>query len=80
MSLSLLVHAPSDAAPQGNAVLRGVSGGEKKRVTSAEILVGPRVRKQLTFTACCGWGGDCLRPHFVEALRAHAAQWNAPVD
>mmetsp|Transcript_4643 Transcript_4643/g.13342 ORF Transcript_4643/g.13342 Transcript_4643/m.13342 type:complete len:1521 (-) Transcript_4643:659-5221(-) len=26
----------------GNAVLRGVSGGEKKRVTTAEILVGPR--------------------------------------
>ena len=27
----------------GNAYLRGVSGGERKRVTSAEMLVGPKV-------------------------------------
>lgn len=27
----------------GNALLRGVSGGERKRVTSAEMLVGPKV-------------------------------------
>ena len=27
----------------GNAVVRGVSGGERKRVTSAEMLVGPKV-------------------------------------
>lgn len=28
----------------GNAYIRGVSGGERKRVTSAEMLVGPKVR------------------------------------
>jgi len=28
----------------GNALVRGVSGGERKRVTSAEMLVGPKVR------------------------------------
>ena len=28
----------------GNAYLRGVSGGERKRVTSAEMLVGPKVQ------------------------------------
>ena len=27
----------------GNALVRGVSGGERKRVTSAEMLVGPKV-------------------------------------
>lgn len=27
----------------GNAYIRGVSGGERKRVTSAEMLVGPKV-------------------------------------
>ena len=27
----------------GNETLRGVSGGERKRVTSAEMLVGPKV-------------------------------------
>jgi ABC-type multidrug transport system ATPase subunit len=27
----------------GNAYLRGVSGGERKRVTSAEMLVGTKV-------------------------------------
>ena len=27
----------------GNALLRGVSGGEKKRVTTAEVLVGGKV-------------------------------------
>ena len=27
----------------GNAIVRGVSGGERKRVTSAEMLVGPKV-------------------------------------
>ena len=27
----------------GDAVVRGVSGGERKRVTSAEMLVGPKV-------------------------------------
>ena len=27
----------------GDKYLRGVSGGERKRVTSAELLVGPRV-------------------------------------
>ena len=26
----------------GDAVVRGVSGGERKRVTSAEMLVGPK--------------------------------------
>ena len=28
----------------GDAVVRGVSGGERKRVTSAEMLVGPKAR------------------------------------
>lgn len=28
----------------GNNLIRGVSGGERKRVTSAEHLVGPKVR------------------------------------
>jgi len=28
----------------GNAIVRGVSGGERKRVTSAEMLVGPKAR------------------------------------
>ena len=28
----------------GNAIVRGVSGGERKRVTSAEMLVGPKVK------------------------------------
>ena len=27
----------------GNSIVRGVSGGERKRVTSAEMLVGPKV-------------------------------------
>ena len=27
----------------GNALIRGISGGERKRVTSAEMLVGPKV-------------------------------------
>lgn len=27
----------------GNALVRGISGGERKRVTSAEMLVGPKV-------------------------------------
>ena len=27
----------------GNTIVRGVSGGERKRVTSAEMLVGPKV-------------------------------------
>ena len=31
----------------GSATVRGVSGGERKRVTSAEMLVGPKVRCQL---------------------------------
>ncbi len=26
----------------GNAQIRGISGGQKKRVTSAEMLVGPK--------------------------------------
>ena len=26
----------------GDAMLRGISGGQKKRVTSAEMLVGPK--------------------------------------
>lgn len=26
---------------QGNAMIRGVSGGQKKRVTTGEMLVGP---------------------------------------
>lgn len=26
---------------QGNAMLRGISGGQKKRVTTGEMLVGP---------------------------------------
>jgi ABC-type multidrug transport system ATPase subunit len=30
----------------GNAVVRGVSGGERKRVTSAEMLVGPKASLQ----------------------------------
>ena len=28
----------------GSAIVRGVSGGERKRVTSAEMLVGPKAR------------------------------------
>ena len=31
----------------GSATVRGVSGGERKRVTSAEMLVGPKVCCQL---------------------------------
>lgn len=30
----------------GNALIRGISGGERKRVTSAEMLVGPKVGAQ----------------------------------
>jgi ABC-type multidrug transport system ATPase subunit len=30
----------------GNAAVRGVSGGERKRVTSAEMLVGPKASLQ----------------------------------
>ena len=30
----------------GSATVRGVSGGERKRVTSAEMLVGPKVCRQ----------------------------------
>jgi ABC-type multidrug transport system ATPase subunit len=30
----------------GNAIVRGVSGGERKRVTSAEMLVGPKASSQ----------------------------------
>jgi ABC-type multidrug transport system ATPase subunit len=29
--------------PVGNEMSRGVSGGERKRVTTAEILAGPKV-------------------------------------
>lgn len=38
----------------GNAYLRGVSGGERKRVTSAEMLVGPKVRSFTVFHALPG--------------------------
>ena len=38
----------------GNAYLRGVSGGERKRVTSAEMLVGPKVRSVTIFCALLG--------------------------
>jgi ABC-type multidrug transport system ATPase subunit len=31
----------------GNNLIRGISGGERKRVTSAEMLVGPKVREHL---------------------------------
>lgn len=31
----------------GSATVRGVSGGERKRVTSAEMLVGPKVRRHM---------------------------------
>lgn len=36
----------------GNAYLRGVSGGERKRVTSAEMLVGPKVQTPLQVCQC----------------------------
>ena len=36
----------------GNAYIRGVSGGERKRVTSAEMLVGPKVRAFLLLPIC----------------------------
>ena len=36
----------------GNAYLRGVSGGERKRVTSAEMLVGPKVRHSACPSVC----------------------------
>ena len=30
----------------GSAIVRGISGGEQKRVTSAEMLVGPKASSQ----------------------------------
>ncbi len=36
----------------GNAIVRGVSGGERKRVTSAEMLVGPKVLSDVSCTRC----------------------------
>lgn len=36
-----LLRLASPLLPQGNAMIRGVSGGQKKRVTTGEMLVGP---------------------------------------
>jgi ABC-type multidrug transport system ATPase subunit len=42
ITLRLVGLAPVADTFVGNATLRGVSGGERKRVTTAEVLVGPQ--------------------------------------
>lgn len=61
----------------GNALVRGVSGGERKRVTSAEMLVGPKVRacaaafppRHLTSPALHEAGGHVSAPVLGEEKR-----------
>ena len=43
----------------GSATVRGVSGGERKRVTSAEMLVGPKVCCQMEILQK-PWKAPCL--------------------
>ena len=59
----------------GNAIVRGVSGGERKRVTSAEMLVGPKV---LPNASCKCYSmtldGNCPAEHVFYAPLQSATQ------
>lgn len=50
----------------GNAYLRGVSGGERKRVTSAEMLVGPKVC--ILCLSVCWLISNSINPHTVSSV------------
>lgn len=52
----------------GNALVRGVSGGERKRVTSAEMLVGPKVCLSLNPT----WSTPVVIRHIPCLDKTHA--------
>lgn len=48
----------------GDSMRRGISGGEKKRLTTGEVLAGPQVRRlmcaRVGVVCCCG-GSMCER-------------------
>ena len=71
----------------GNAIVRGVSGGERKRVTSAEMLVGPKVLSDATRTSCstrsrsnCPCSACAHMLLLQSAIRQHAAVLGLEVD
>ena len=72
----------------GNSIVRGVSGGERKRVTSAEMLVGPKVLSDAFRTSCSlrfGRQLPCsvcpLGPHSSLHPRYHdAVIWELQLD